>query len=56
MSEPQPITPDPNAPPARHASRGFWRRDMLIWAAVLLLLAVLAAWRLSTTGLSLIHI
>ncbi len=47
--EPQPITPDPNAPPM-HRQRGFWRRDVLIWGVVLLVLACLAAWRLSTTG------
>ncbi len=50
MSEPTPITPDSSAAPARHGSRGFWRRDMLIWGAVLLALAGLATWRLSTSG------
>lgn len=47
--EPTPISPDPTAPAVRR-QRGFWRRDVLIWAGVLLLLAVLATWRLTTTG------
>ena len=47
---PTPIEPDPTATPARHHSRGFWRRDLLIWGLVLVVLAILATWRLSTTG------
>lgn len=48
--EPTPITPDASAGDPQRRSRGFWRRDALIWGAVLLAVALLAWWRFSTTG------